>query len=154
MQCLRDARVDACTDLTAHITMLPPTSGGRCSGCGACGRSPHGETYSIPVPHALPPGTRIQVEFRTPNLAALSMLVFGMPLGLALVGGGLGAALSDTWMLLGGVGGMAAGFCLLWALNRHVPQLRARVTFVRVVDASVSATPACAEGHGKAGAGH
>lgn len=150
MQTLRVARVDDCQDRVAHITILPPPSCGGCAGCGACGRNPHGETYTLPVPYPLTPGTRIEVDFRTPNLAALSLLVFGMPLGLALFGGWIGSK-TDMTLLLGGGVGLVVGFCLLWLLNRHVPQLRARVTFVCVVDTPNDSTPAC--GGDRAGAG-
>lgn len=185
MKTIRKARVESCHEGQARILLLPLPRCGGCAGCGSCGRNPQGEACGVAVPFPLSPGTHIEVEYTTPNLALLSFLVFGLPLGLTLLGAWVGSdAGTDTAMLLGGGTGFVAGFGILWLLNRCVPRLHARARFSGVCappgdgtipgmrDAperirttgmpsssgatgdSDAATPACAEGHGKAGAGH
>ena len=123
----------------AVVRLPQPCAPQACSSCGLCGAAARErDSFEIEAeaPRALAPGDHVRVQVDVPHAGLVSLMVFGIPLGSGLLGGVVASVLGnggdDLGIVIGGAGGLAAGFGLVAAAERLLPGLRSRA---RVLDA-------------------
>lgn len=92
----------------------------QCAHCGACLAAGDKE-MEITLDNALGAkvGDRVRVSLAAKRVVQASLIAYAIPLGLLLVGVGLGSLVSDTVGLFSGIGGCALSFCVLKWIDRR-----------------------------------
>lgn len=99
-----------------------------CSRCNACatGKPPRSMDVSIMTNTELAIGRIVTINISLPNAVHVALLVFGLPLLLALIAGGLGLSYGEPFAILCGVGGLATGFGMVWLVEHSTSLLKTR----------------------------
>ncbi len=119
--------------------------GGGCA-CGSAGQTREIE-FALDRAGAVQPGDVVELDLTLPNVAVAAVVLFGMPLLLAVgaaIGGRTLGYRGDLQTLGAGAIGLIAGFALAAIADRLLPGLRARGEFRRIV---THAVPPCGGGH-------
>lgn len=103
---------------------------GTCAGCTSCaaGMATPGLGLRVPLAdvYGHKAGEIVKIWLRVPSQTVSSLVMMGLPLLLAIVGGVLGNNLiSESWLVVGGIAGLVLGFAGVYFLAKTVLKVSA-----------------------------